>query len=190
MDILIVLAHPDPRSFNSVLADAAAEALRRAGRAAEICDLYADGFDPVLPLEDLRRRASFEARSAGYAEALRAASGLLVIHPDWWGLPPAILKGWVDRVFLPGLAYAYEADGRPGPDTAPLPLLAGRRALVAVTRDGQAVGFSAPFWGRLFDTCGIEPYETLDIGPLRGLGGLEKSKLIEKNAAAMAAWFV
>ena len=117
MRILVVVAHPNPASFNHALAQAACAALRERGHEVQLQDLYADGFDPVMPATEFAKAAPLPPDIARRCAALAVADGLIIIHPNWWGQPPAIMKGWLDRVVRPGVAYEFRlrADGKPGP---------------------------------------------------------------------------
>lgn len=117
MKILVVVAHPKPASFNHALAQAASDALRALGHEVVTQDLCADGFDPLLPAAEFAKDAPLPPDIARRCAELAAADGLVVVHPNWWGQPPAILKGWLDRVVRPGVAYEFRvrADGKPGP---------------------------------------------------------------------------
>lgn len=152
-NVLIVVAHPEPRSFNHALAHGAAEALRKAGHRVTISDLAAEGFRADVGPHDMLERAdeatfhvqneqAHAARHGAYApdiarEQARVAEAdnLILQFPIWWGGPPALLKGWVDRVLSYGFAYV---DGRRF-DTG---LFQGRRALVSVTTGGTPERFS------------------------------------------------
>jgi NAD(P)H dehydrogenase (quinone) len=101
-------------------------------------DLYAEGFDPVLTAEEAytsgARAEEFVAAEPDplvrrHREQLREAGGLVAVPPNWWGQPPAILGGWLDRILVPGVAYRLDAGG------APEPLLSLRRLLVVNTSD-------------------------------------------------------
>lgn len=108
MRALIVHAHPSPESFCAALAREAAAALAERGHSIEFCDLYADKFDPVLPLATFRRYLDPVGARAGvedYAERLKAAQALLFVFPVWHDGPPAILKGYFDRVFVRGVVF-------------------------------------------------------------------------------------
>jgi NAD(P)H dehydrogenase (quinone) len=105
---LIVHAHPSPESFCAAAGREAAAALGRAGHSVETCDLYAEGFDPVLPREAFARYLDAPANRAGverYVESLLAAEALVFVFPVWHDGPPAILKGYFDRVFLRGVVF-------------------------------------------------------------------------------------
>jgi putative NADPH-quinone reductase len=105
---LIVHAHPSPESFAAALCREAAAALSDRGHSVEICDLYAEKFDPVLPLATFRSYLDPIAARAGvedYAARLKAAEALLFVFPVWHDGPPAILKGYFDRVFVRGVVF-------------------------------------------------------------------------------------
>ncbi|MBK8476698.1 MAG: NAD(P)H-dependent oxidoreductase [Opitutaceae bacterium] len=117
MRILVVIAHPNPASFNHALAASAASALRVQGHEVLVQDLYAEGFDPLMPAAEFAKDALLPPDVARRCAELTAADGLIIVHPNWWGQPPAVLKGWIDRVVRPGVAYEFRlrADGKPGP---------------------------------------------------------------------------
>lgn len=157
--VLIVLAHPEPKSFNSALANAAREALEAAGHRVKISDLYAQHFSAIAgPADvvqpewaglddegafDLARAQSDAAQCGGFSEDIAAeqrkltwADVLVFQYPMWWFGPPAILKGWADRVLALGVAY----DAGRKYDTG---LSLGKRALVAVTTGSGAETYTS-----------------------------------------------
>lgn len=154
MNALIVYAHPEPASFNAALRDAALEAIRAAGHQAEVSDLYAEGFNPVAGRHDFTtvadaarfhyqgeqmlaaQQQGFSAELAREHERLNRADVIILQFPLWWGGPPAILKGWFDRVLAYGVAYA---DGR----RFDKGLFRGRGGLMCVTTGGTPARFSA-----------------------------------------------
>ncbi|WP_112323463.1 NAD(P)H-dependent oxidoreductase [Oceanibium sediminis] len=114
MRALVVYAHPNPESFTAAVRDLVLRRLEEAGAEVTLLDLYAEGFAPVLSA----------AEWAGYAEgapddpalqrhiaALKACDTLIFIYPTWWYGVPAILKGWLDRVLLPGVAFQLPERG-------------------------------------------------------------------------------
>ena len=167
MDILILLAHPDPASFNHALAAAAAESLRALGHEVLVQDLCAEGFDPVMPAAEFPKNATLSPDIARRCAELASADGLIVVHPNWWGQPPAILKGWIDRVVRNGVAYEFRVgpNGKPGP----VPLHKLRAALVINTGntpiDAELALYGDPLdnlWKRCFGgMCGIPRTERL-----------------------------
>lgn len=152
-NILIVVAHPEPTSFNHGLAQAAAETLRACGHTVTVSDLAAEGFRADVGPADVTRRAdttrfhvqaeqAHAARHDGYAADIRReqarvarADNIILQFPVWWGGPPALLKGWIDRVLSYGFAYV---DGR----RFETGLFKGRRALISVTTGGTPERFS------------------------------------------------
>lgn len=152
MQVLIVHVHPERTSFNAALTAVAAETLRQAGHAVEVSDLYRSGFDPVegpahyTPRADPDRFAALaEQRHAGRAGTLPAAvtaeiarlehADLVIFQfPVWWHAPPAMLKGWLDRVFVSGMLYTSTRRYDRGH-------FRGKRALVSVTAGAPADAF-------------------------------------------------
>lgn len=131
MRILIVLAHPDPASFNHVLAHSVRDALESSGHDVRLRDLYAEGFDPILPAAEVASVCELPLGVASWCDELAAADGIVIVHPNWWGQPPAILKGWIDRVIRPEVAYRFlEGDSGEG---VPEGLLKASIALVLNT---------------------------------------------------------
>ncbi|MGB3553629.1 MAG: NAD(P)H-dependent oxidoreductase [Jannaschia sp.] len=129
---LVLAAHPVPDSFNAALHSRVLETLRGRGWEVDDCDLYAEGFDPVL--SEAERRGYHEAPAniepvAGYVERLRAADALVLVFPVWNFGYPAILKGFLDRVFLPGVSFRLE-NGKVHPNLTRI------RRLAAVTTYG------------------------------------------------------
>jgi NAD(P)H dehydrogenase (quinone) len=137
MHVLLIHCHPRPDSFNAALRDAAVAGLAASGHTVEQRDLYAEGFDPVLSTQ--QRGAYFdEATNAlgleDHVAALRRAEALVLIYPTWWFGMPAMLKGWFDKVWLPGVAFHL------GGPKALLPLLTDIRKIAVVTTYGS------PWW--------------------------------------------
>jgi NAD(P)H dehydrogenase (quinone) len=113
MQVLIVLAHPKSDSFNAAVCKALVEGLRQAGHSAEVADLYAEGFVPSLNGAELETLGTGPPAKdvARYQERILAAQALAFIFPVWWFGPPAILKGFIDRVFQENWAYRFKASG-------------------------------------------------------------------------------
>jgi len=160
--ILVLLAHPQPGSFNHALAERAVSTLAACGHEVVFHDLQAEGFDPVLPPAEIATDAAIEPEIARHCEELAAAEGIVVVHPDWWGQPPAVLKGWIDRVFRPEIAYRF-LDGDSG-EGIPEGLLKAKTAVVLNTSNTEPKRELAVFGDPLevlwkncvFDFCGVE----------------------------------
>jgi putative NADPH-quinone reductase len=161
VNVLIIVAHPDPSSFNHALAAAATRAARQQGHVVVLHDLHAEGFNPILLSAEFSKGATLEPWLQRHCDDLAAADGIVIIHPNWWGQPPAILKGWIDRVVRPGVAYTFqEGDGGEG---VPVGLLRARSAVVLNTSNTPAEReqevFGDPLdsiWKRcVFGLCGV-----------------------------------
>ncbi|CAM5631241.1 NAD(P)H oxidoreductase [Streptomyces narbonensis] len=106
---LLVHAHPRSDSLTAQVADLAHARLKDQGGTVDVLDLYAEGFDPVLrpadepDWEDREKRYSPEVHA--HMERILAADDIVVVFPVWWMAPPAVLKGWIDRVWNYGFAY-------------------------------------------------------------------------------------
>jgi putative NADPH-quinone reductase len=112
MKILLILAHPKPGSFNHSLAETALRTLRELGHEVMFHDLYQERFDPVLPVDEERLDESeLPEFLRQYLAEVRESQGLIFVHPNWWGGPPAILRGWIDRVFRQNSVYNFTPDG-------------------------------------------------------------------------------
>jgi putative NADPH-quinone reductase len=165
MTILIVLAHPTPGSFNHALAETVRDALCGDGHEVVLHDLYAEGFDPCLPGPEIPQDGPVPDAIAAHCRELTEADGIVIVHPNWWGMPPAILAGWVDRVVRPGVAYRFD-DGDGG-EGVPVGLLKAKHALVLNTsntpdaREQEAFGDPLELiWKRcVFDLCGVHSVE-------------------------------
>src|SRR5271169_4464139 len=112
--ILIVFAHPLETSFVSALHARVVEVLRTGGHIVDDLDLYAEKFDPVMSREGLLRYVDMNANTReveGYVQRLRAAEALILVFPVWFDGLPAIMQGYFQRVFLPGVAIRIDEAG-------------------------------------------------------------------------------
>lgn len=108
MHVLMIFCHPRADSLSAALRDAAKAALNSAGHSVELRDLYAEGFQPAMTAEERGAYHDPAANLAGIEEhvaALRRAEALLLVYPTWWYGMPAMLKGWFDRIWAPGVAF-------------------------------------------------------------------------------------
>lgn len=109
MKLLLVFSHPDPASYGAALRTAALEALTAAGHELREIDLYAQGFNPVFSAAEKATYLTATQHNiegvAEHVDALRWAEGWVVIYPTWFYGPPAMLKGWLERVWLPGVTF-------------------------------------------------------------------------------------
>jgi len=161
MKISVILAHPDKNSFNHAIAHAVVEEIQSCGSAVFFHDLYEENFDPILPASEILKDSPLPIAIQSYCDEISTTDGIVVIHPNWWGQPPAILKGWVDRVIRPGVAYEFiEEDSGEG---IPNGLLTAKFALVINTSntptEREKNVFGDPLeilWKKcIFELCGV-----------------------------------
>lgn len=161
MNLLLLLAHPSPDSFCRALAAAVRDALLRDGHAVVFHDLCAEKFDPLLPAAEISAAAPLPPEIQRHCDELQAADGIVIVHPNWWGQPPAVMKGWIDRVIRPGVAYRFAA-GDAG-EGVPVGLLKAKAAVVLNTSNTpdarERSAFGDPLesiWKRcVFGLCGV-----------------------------------
>lgn len=169
MNHLLVVAHPNQESFNHAIVQTTLQALKAKGHEAVVRDLYALQFEPVLSLEDFQNLRSGQIPSDIKAEQdyITSADVITFIYPIWWTGLPAILKGYVDRVFSYGFAYAYGKDGNIEK------LLSGKKGLLINTYGtpseiydsiGMTDALKKTSDTGIFEFCGIEVQEHLLFG--------------------------
>ncbi len=130
--VLVILGHPKKQSYNGALADAYATGAEKAG--ADVRRIYLGDldFDPVLrhgyhQIQELENDLKIAQDNISWAEHL------VFVYPVWWGAMPALLKGFIDRIFLPGFAFKYIDQNK-----TPEQYLKGRSAHLIITMDGPA----------------------------------------------------
>ncbi len=161
MRISIILAHPDERSFNHAIARTAVETSEANGHQVFFHDLYKEKFDPLLFTEEIPTDAPLSHVIKTHCLEISQTDGIVVVHPNWWGQPPAILKGWVDRVIRPGVAYEFQ-EGDAG-EGVPNGLLKTVKAIVfntsntETTRENRVFGDPLEtIWKNcIFGLCGV-----------------------------------
>jgi len=136
MKAMIVVGHPAPASFNHALADRIAVIWRAANIDVAFHDLAAEGFDPRLTMDEAQGLPSVDPLVRSHITTLRQSDLLAIVHPNYWGAPPAIMKGWIDRVFAPDAAYGFAKGEDQGDE--PIGLLTTRVALVINTGNTPA----------------------------------------------------
>jgi putative NADPH-quinone reductase len=164
MKISVILAHPDKESFNHAIAADVIETLNENGHQVYFHDLYQEKFDPILPFEEFPEEAPLPPEIEEHCKEISQAQGIIIIHPNWWGQPPAVLKGWVDRVLRPGVAYKFR-EGDKG-EGVPIGLLKAKSAVVFNTSNTETERekkvFGDPLqtlWKNcIFNLCGIPDF--------------------------------
>jgi NAD(P)H dehydrogenase (quinone) len=161
MKISVILAHPYEKSFNHAISETVKEHLSERGHEVLFHDLYAEHFDPVITGYELVNDTPEDGLVKRHISEIMEAEGIVIVHPNWWGQPPAILKGWVDRVLRQGVAYQFDAEDSGG--GIPAGLLKAKAALVFNTantlEDREREVFGDPLetlWRNcIFGFCGV-----------------------------------
>jgi putative NADPH-quinone reductase len=177
-DVLVIDAHPRAGSFGAALADAYAAGATAAGASVSRLTLRDLQFDPILH-EGYTTPQALEPDLVHAQALITAARHVTLVYPSWWGAAPALLKGFIDRTFLPGWAFTFQSAGKWDR------LLAGRSARTIVTMDGPVWAWSlvlgAPgrkaMKGATLEFCGFKPVRVTELGPIR-----------ESTAEQRAAW--
>lgn len=185
--ILVILGHPAADSFCAALADAYAGAARDAGATVEMIRLGELAFDPILRA-GYRGRQALEPDLEAARASILSADHVAFVYPIWWGSVPALLKGFLDRTFLPGFAFAYRSARQPLPDK----LLKGRSGRLIVTLDTPGwfnwLVYGAPGHRMMTQTvlkfCGIAPVRRLALAPLRNSTPEARARFLDKTRAA------
>jgi NAD(P)H dehydrogenase (quinone) len=194
MRYLIIYTHPNPQSFNHAILEAITDELAKNDRELQVRDLYKNGFNPVLGPEDLSgmQKGSVSQDVRTEQEYIKAADVIIFIYPLWWSGFPAMLKGYIDRVFTEGFAYRMTESGIEG-------LLTEKKVLAVTTSgasrdDYEESGFfrsmSQVIDTGIFKFCGVDllehiflfsvPYVTTAqrIGMLEDLRKTVREKLL------------
>ncbi len=135
MRCLVVFAHPDPESFGRALLDATVAGLIEGGHHVDVLDLAALDFDPCLSEHELENYFTIgndHPHLADHIELVKTADALVFVYPTWWSGLPALAKGWLDRILLPGVAFSLDERTQ-----RIKPALNGVRHLVGVTTYGS-----------------------------------------------------
>ena len=165
MNVLIILGHPDDKSFNHAIADTCRNRLIENGHSVIFHDLYKEGFNPLIDKIEIPKNGQIDTTIKAHCEELINSNGIIIIHPNWWGQPPAILKGWIDRVIRPGIAYEFE-EGDNG-EGMPIGLLKAKTGLVFNTSNTNEERenniFKDPLetlWKNcIFSLCGVTQFD-------------------------------
>lgn len=181
MRISVIVGHPKSGSFSHAIAQVARTTLESSGHNCFYHDLHQEKFDPVITLDEISGNASADPLIEQHCAEVAQADGFVIVHPNWWGQPPAILKGWIDRVMRFGLTYTIPEDD---PLNA-IGLLKAKSALVFNTSDTpperEMDVFGDPLetiWKNCtFGFCGVSTFERQMFGPM-----------LTSSAAQRATW--
>ncbi|AOZ92167.1 NAD(P)H-dependent oxidoreductase [Paenibacillus crassostreae] len=180
--IVVIIGHPHGDSYCAALATAYIQAATKSGASVRVIDLSTIQFDPNLRY-GYHQRMELEEDLIIAREAITWADHLVFVYPTWWGTMPAILKGFIDRTFLPGFAFKYRPNSMLWDK-----LLKGKSAHLIVTMD-------TPSWYNRFvykqaghrvmkratlQFCGVNPVRVTDIGPVKSLSNEQRQKWITR----------
>lgn len=165
MKISVILGHPYKHSLNAAIAEIIVKTLKSSGHDVRFHDLCREHFDPAVPKEELVSGTTRDPLVRLHQEEIRSADGIVIIHPNWWGQPPAVLKGWVDRVLRENVAYAFPAGDSGG--GLPIGLLRAKKGLVFNTSNTSAARENDVFGDPLqrlwqdciFGFCGVTEFD-------------------------------
>ncbi len=137
MKVLVVIAHPNPESFNHAILDSFTKGLQEGGHTFDVLDLYIEKFDPCFGMADFAPYTGGElsADVVAQQERIKNADAIAFIYPIWWYSYPAILKGWFDRVFTLGFAFDFGEQGLVG-------LLTDKKVLMINTTMGPEESYT------------------------------------------------
>ena len=193
--VLVVYCHPNPKSYTHAVLEAVEAGLRGGQATIERIDLHADGFDPVLVVDETRRRRDLDKVEATqrYRELVAWCDALVLVYPVWWGGFPAMLKGFVDRVFVSGLTYSFA--GRPKQAVLPEGLMRGKELDCFYTLDSPAiVAWLDPGWWSsyfsVFKYCGFRAVRRHYLTPLKHTSRETREawlREVERRARRLAA---
>lgn len=180
--ILIINGHPDPQSYCKALSQSYAAGARKSGATVKIIDLSEIEFNPNLRY-GYRQRTELEPDLLKAQELIRWAEHLVFVYPTWWGTMPAVMKGFFDRVFLPGFVIKYR-------DNSPLwdKLLKGKSAQLIVTSDTPRLYNILVYResghrimkSNILKFTGVSPVRVTEISPIRKSTDEFRQKWLDK----------
>ncbi len=179
--VTLVLAHPDDNSLNHAVGQSVKKGIEENGSIVHLHDLYKENFYPVLNNEDLNRKFSVSEKVLAYQEDIEFSNGIILVFPDWWGQPPAILKGWFDRVLTQGVAFDY----RENPEgSAHVPLLSHMFAMIICTthsKENKIGPLRTLLKMNVFDFCGIKDYTWCCLPEVRNTRPIHRNRWISET---------
>lgn len=179
MNILIITAHPNPQSFNAHIINQVQKSINKSHEI-QLLDLYAERFDPVLHFDEKHRRRDLivDSETAKYRDLVTWADQFIFIFPIWWSGMPAILKGFIDRVFVAGFAYTNTKRGLKGN-------LKGKAWIITThNMPGLIVPFAQDYGkilkNQVLKACGISPVTISRIASVEKISDQERSKVLNR----------
>lgn len=189
MRYLVIYTHPNPGSFNHALLETVTDTLTKAGRTVVVRDLYALGFDPLLGAADFDAigRGEMLPDAKREQEYISAAHVLIFIYPLWWAGMPAMLKGYIDRVFTDGFAYRIDGEKITG-------LLGDKKVLLITTTGAPRDMYEASGMFRslaqtiddgIFRFCGMDLIDHRYLAAVPYVTGRERTAMLAEVSACI-----
>ena len=180
MNILIIYSHPDCKSFNHEILKQVENSIPSVHKVKTI-DLYKENFDPVLNFdeENKRRDLSKNPETSKYRDMITEADKLIFIFPIWWSGMPAVLKGFIDRVFVSGFAYSYKKIGLEGH-------LKGKSAWIITTMNAPAIilpfsnDYGKVLKNQILKQCGITPAKLTTLTQVESVTQEKRNLYLQK----------
>ncbi len=183
MRTLIILGHPDKKSFSAGLADAYEEGAKEKGGEVMRINLIDLKFDPILR-SGYSRVQNLEPDLVEAQRLIKWASHLVFVFPVWWSAPPALLKGFIDRVFLPGFAFQYRENSLTWDK-----LLTGKSSRMIITSDAPVAWLYLAYFHpavnmmkkAVLEFCGVSPVSITSFGSIKILDDKKRKILLDKS---------
>lgn len=191
MKVLIILGHPDKKSFNHAIAAICRTQLEKNGHTVFFHDLYDENFSPLHQIDNQNTDSEIDKNIQTHTFHLKTCDAIIVIHPNWWGQPPAIVKGWLDRILLPGVAYDFQPNEKGIP--VPFGILKAKTGLVFNTSNSPDDPENDPLeliWKKsVFQFCGISKNERISFSKVKESDKKERSRWLSEVALLTDKYF-
>lgn len=180
---LIVGCHPNLDSFTLAISKEITKRLaQQTSGILHYVDLYRESFDPVLTLTELKQHWSFDESVQHYIQQLQQSAVIIIVHPVWWAGMPALLSGWIQRIWKPELAFRYEGDEFTEKSSAGL--FGQKRFLISYLSDEAATDVSCQTveqqWRHILRFCAVQTARFEPIGELRSMSLRERRQAITR----------
>ncbi len=173
MNVLIILGHPNNKSFNHSIAKTCREQIELNGHTVLFHDLYAEKFNPIP--HNINSDTNYEINL--HCSHLKSSDALIVIHPNWWGQTPAIIKGWMDSILLPEVAYDFELNNKG--DYNLVGLLKAKVGLILNTSNSpnnvENDVLDTIWKNNVLNTCGVKDVKRINFGMVNKSDDLQRA---------------
>lgn len=191
MNVLIILGHPDQKSFNHAIAETCISQIEANGHTVFFHDLYAENFSPLLHIDNENPPTEIDNQIKEHCDNLINSDGIIVIHPNWWGQPPAIIKGWLDRVLLPEVAYKFVINDKGA--LIPIGLLKAKSAIVLNSSnspcDTENHTLDSIWKNRVFKFCGVNQVERRNFCVVKDSDESQRNKWLAEVKLVIDTYF-